>query len=866
MSIFDKKAANSRILPNKLKIVFYFSDKTSIEYDYNLVNFLNPITREDFKNFFIDGKYRITLPDCVLREDLNELLFLYLNQNEQNNNEAKCQYKQKIEFDKKKINSYLELLLFLRSEQLDSFAIKNIFIPEINDENVIDFFLFSYKAIKINKPKDNSYLNLFNVCFEYIAKNEKYIINNYEKLKIMETSILKNIIVKLFFNLFNEKCILKRGKNFNAELNNNIELNEITSKNENLIGPNELCNKYININESKESKINPKSTKSYNLSKYEGTHILKYKDYVKLIKIIMDLNEQNNFFDLLSLEYINILSRESNSISKEFNENYNDYHKKNKTYFQKNISVNLFMNNCHYEEYPLGLSINNSIVVIIIFYQPLDNTFNISIKLSDKDTYSNINSKVNDPLTENEFCFQLISFYIVVQLSCNTNPEKSIKKNIFVSIAKNKSMYNILKIPINHLDIKKNSLNDDDLIISVKAKFKICYLYSGLISYLLQDFSNFNTDNNISKLSKQSLILILNNKYVDKKKEDDIIKSLILWLNDEVNIREDISEILFNINWKQCNDALIFELIIKYSHFILSNDNLQRMFYNIFQDKYGDSIIIKNIIQNFFIASNKIQYSKIFTKMEKNNKLNNAYICYNSYLNISNNIEQKKSKEIIKKESSKLYEPDCGDNYFKELQLKKKKINLIKARLKNNRNDCKFLTIKNRKIDQSFLCKNTNKTSNTLTHDLKNKFNKSFKKINLIKIKTKSTKENNNKSSRRINNKSNSRINNKNNSGIINKSSSGINKKRNCRINNKINRANDLNKKKEYFSKIMTRDKNSMLNLLMNNTICGFSMVDGYKNRTNNSFFKIKCKNKERKRHNNISLISIKPYKIKNKK
>ena len=829
MSILDNQAENFHIIPHKLKIVFYFSDKTSIEYDYNLINSLNPINREDFKNFFLDGKYRIKLPSCILREDLNELFFHYLNQNVQKSNEAKCQYKQKVEFNKKKVQSYLELLLFLRSEQLDTFTIKNIFIPEINDDTVIDFFLFSYKVIKLNKPKDNIYLNLFNVCFDYITKDEKYIINNYERLKNMETNILNNIIEKLFFNLFNNKCVLNREILFNEQLYNKNELNEDITKNDNSIKSNEVCDKYININDSKIPKIDYKSNKLYNLPKYEGIHILKFEDYKKLINIIMNINEQNNFFDLLSLEYINILSKESNYISKEITQNYNDNQNKNIIYFQKNIAFNLFMNNYLYEEYPLDLSINNSIVMIIIFYQPLDNTFNISIKLSDKNNNFNISSKFSDLPTENEFCFKLISFYTIVQVSCISNPEKIKKKNIFLSITKNKSMYNIFKIPINYLDIKKNCLNDDEHIISVKVKFKICCLYSGLISYLLQDFSNFNTDNNISKLSKQSLILILNNKYVDKKKEDDNIKSLILWLNDEVNIKEDISEILFNINWKQCNDALIFELIIKYSHFILSNDNLQKMFFSIFQEKYGDSIIIKNLIQNFFIASNKIQYGKIFTKMQKNFKYNNAYICYNSYLNISNNAEQKKPKETIKKEPLKKIEPDCDDNYFKELQLKKKKINLIKASMKNNQNNFKFLTIKNSKIEKSLsLGKNNNKSNNAHTQELKNKFDKSFKKINLIKNRTKS----------------------------------------NNRINNQKRKATKLNKKNDYFSKIMTRDKKS-LNLVNNNTtICKLSAFNCNKSGTNKSLSKTQCKDREniKKKNNNISLIAIKPYKNKNKK
>jgi hypothetical protein len=198
-------------------------------------------------------------------------------------------------------------------------------------------------------------------------------------------------------------------------------------------------------------------------------------------------------------------------------------------------------------------------------------------------------------------------------------------------------MYNIFKSSINSNEI--NSLNNtiNEEYFAIKAEIKLCYIHTALISYLLQDFSNFSNDTHISKLSKQLFILILSNKYLDKKNENDLVNSILLWLNDEVNIKEDISEIFYNIKWECVDDSLIFELIVKYSHYISNNESTRLIFYKIFEEKYGKLPLITKLINNIFSASKRINYEYIFSQMKNNDKFNNAYISYNSYLNISNN-------------------------------------------------------------------------------------------------------------------------------------------------------------------------------------------------------------------------------------
>ena len=206
-------------------------------------------------------------------------------------------------------------------------------------------------------------------------------------------------------------------------------------------------------------------------------------------------------------------------------------------------------------------------------------------------------------------------------------------------------MYKIFKSSINSADFNQ-AINE--VFFSIKAEIKLCHIYTGLISYLLQDFSSFSNDTHISKLSKQLFILLISNKYLDKKSENDVVNSLLLWINDEINLKEDISELFYNINWENFDDALIFQLIVKYSHYISNNESTQLIFYKIFEEKYGESPLVKKLINNIFSASKRINYEKIFCQMKNNDKFNNAYISYNSYLTVSNN-KYRQMKEIQNK-------------------------------------------------------------------------------------------------------------------------------------------------------------------------------------------------------------------------
>ena len=691
---------------SKIQIQFSFSDGSSIDYDYNLIYSINPkiiITKSTINE---SGKYIIKLPPRIKKEDLVEFLLLYMKNNKPEDNikffnESRNKFLPIIN-DKNKLESLLRILLFFNNENFINFLINNIFIPEMKKDKLIYFLLFSQKLIEINKKNDSeissSYMNLFHLCIEKIENDEKYVIDNYEKLKILGKEKIRKIIDKIFSNLLFSNCLLnteEESENESSDIvvsDDDSNIDETSILNENNNNNNGLVRNKLG-DESEENNIGVEYNginKSYGSIKKENSHILNIKDYRKLIKILMDISNNHNIYELLSYEYINILSHESIC-------DLNGYNKKN--VFQKKIYLNnIKNNNLIYEEIPLNIVINNKTVYFVIFFQPFERSINVCIKI--KDNLLDSDNKLFKHLDDRDYCFKLFTFYVTVQICKGNNIFNTKKNNTIISLTNNKSMYNIFKSSINSdFPIDKLSSEINDQFFIIKSEIKICSIYTAIISYLLQDFYSFYKDDHLSKLSKQLFILIINNKYLDKKNSNDIVNSILIWLNDDVNIKEDITEIFYNINWDNVDEALIFELIVKYSHFIANNESLQIMFFKIFEEKYGDCPMVKSLINNIISASKKIKYEQIFTQMKRNVKFNNAFINFNSFYvtNNNNNVINNKLNEKQKIEN-KFF--TFGDNSKNKtiimnknnendiIKISKEKNKVIR---KNKSNDFKFV-------------------------------------------------------------------------------------------------------------------------------------------------------------------------------
>jgi hypothetical protein len=207
------------------------------------------------------------------------------------------------------------------------------------------------------------------------------------------------------------------------------------------------------------------------------------------------------------------------------------------------------------------------------------------------------------------------SFNILQRIEININIDRDNKETKIID----NEFFNYEQLKDSILIINNEKKEDDFFLITVQIK--LCYIYSIISSYLLQDFDNYVNDKNISKLSKQLFILLLKNQKLNKKNENNLLKSILLWLDDEINIKEDISEIFYLIKWEEIDDDLIFELLIKYSHIILNDDSLENFFLEIYLNKFGQNKIVESVVLKFFKAMKKIEYHKLFGRIKKDEKI-----------------------------------------------------------------------------------------------------------------------------------------------------------------------------------------------------------------------------------------------------
>ena len=605
---------------NKERVKFLFFDQTSLDFDKSLIEKMSPsiLVNVPIKNNF----YEIRAPYGITKEDFSTFLFIYSNISYRNG--------QIIGSNCKKLYSILKLMDFFNNEMFNIQIITYIIIPELNSNIAIDLIIFSYDKLcyfsERGREADNAYFELFYQALEELSKNEMMIIKNIDKLKSLDGKIIEELIQKTFRNLiFGKYLIEKREESTINNNNSNIDC----SNQMNYFEENEVSVDYFERKKLEEAKNNNNSIR-------DNSKIINLNNLKNLIDFLIKINDLDNIFSLLTKEYMSLLSSESIS----------EIQSMPNPSFQVKIPISLYEN--YYQEFPLETNINNQILTLVIFYKIGDKSINACIKLSSKNKEKNriIN---NDNYNNNKYSFEILTFLTNVVVTKGKEQKITIQNNL-TSLTNNKSMYSILKIPhfnteinninsntnfSNNINNEYNGLNNNNNYIGVNnnnnnekdsdyflitVQIKLCYIYSVISSYLLQDFNNYVNDKNISKLSKQLFILLLKNQKLNKKNENNLVKSILLWLNDEINIKEDISEIFYLIKWEEIDDDLIFELLIKYSHIILNDDTLENFFLEIYLNKFGQNNIVKSVVVKLFKAMKKVEYHKLFCQVKNDEK------------------------------------------------------------------------------------------------------------------------------------------------------------------------------------------------------------------------------------------------------
>ena len=516
----------------------------------------------------------------------------------------------------------LKISEFFQNESFTFSLISDVIMPRLTIENSLGFLSLTYDKLKV-ASKANGEID--NIWFDFFIKCLDIVGKNLSYyFKKGKSNDISNFDVKILDELYEK---------FSAFL--------ITSN-------------YV-------------ITEDVALDTLRGSAIL-LSNLQVMIAFLMKSRAQKSFFDLLTNEYMKICSEE----------NINELNTLPNPTFLLKINSNEIES--YYEEYKVDISMNLKQIVFVVFYRKSDDSFNVAFKLVEYSNYNNNNPKNSS--------FRIVTFISSVIIDEISNRQINVK-----SISNNKSMHSIYKIN-NVKNLLHSSIGNDSHYITLKIFLKPCFIHSMLTSYLLYNFNELYNQLNIQKISKQLLVLVLKNKHYGSITEDKIVISLLNWrkyiilniiVDDEINIREDITEIVEYIKWENVSLHLLFEFIIKYGKNISSED-IEHIFIQAFENrakgqngltnstanaptiattsqddnKYFnkfvmEELISKNINKFYIEASKKINYPDLFSENKKLNKLNtfNTSNFLKESSNYYSNLNTRSNENLINKKCSR---------------------------------------------------------------------------------------------------------------------------------------------------------------------------------------------------------------------
>ena len=785
------------LINNDEDFKFTFEDKTELLVPKNSIIEISPSFY--FKNINNNENNEVLMPKYIGNSDLDNFIKLfqkYISRLRQFNfDESFISIKILLEGYPTNISKLIEISEYFENNSFSIILIKDCILTEAkhNNENM------NY----------NHVMNIDNVIILlYLSYNKLKEINNHERTNILNKNNINNIEEELestWLDLF-IKALDMIGKNLNYYFENLNENNHTSNKLWNFDKKiiDELYEKYAFNLISKNYIINVND--EIELDSNSCLNYIDIKDLNKIINFLIKKRNQNDFFNLLSNEFMKIISEE----------NINEINSLPNPTFILKININDINN--YYEEYPISNSLNITEkikLIIVVYYKKNEDTFNVALKLS------------KDKNDKNNVSFDIITFLTLAYIEEIEVDNRQINVK---SLSYNKSMYEIFKIT-NFTKIVTSSKepSQKNEYLTLKLFLKPCYIYTLLTNYLFYNLENLCNNKNISKLSKNLLNIILQKKQLVKNEDisssnekeeknnntDKIVSFVLNWLNDEINIGEDISEIIKNIKWENASLPLVFEFLMKYSVNIVSDD-IEYIFsksLSRFLNKFEGNInaISQEIIHTIILSSKKINYLSMFCENKKIKKFN-QYEIMNQKRNIVNNSIDKNTDKNNKTETDINNNENNTISNSNNININSNINNLnISSNNTNNNNIGNYFI---EKINKKKINNNEEGKNKSIN---KSNINSNKDNDNIVNKKTKIKLGNNNSKDNKLNNNKN-----KNNISFINNSDICYNNyftncnnnfNINIKLNDKIKKIiSDNNKKKVIISQIKIRQINKSQN------------------------------------------------------
>ena len=360
--------------------IFIFNDGRISKYTQNEILEVSPSFYYKSINNITFNKIKV--PPSITKEDISSFIDVYKKGVISFNNNNSNNYMNFLE-ENIKILKFLQISEFFENDSFSLILINDYFIKgsKITNENALTLLKISYKKLNdLNKEGylenysenlDSAWFDLFMKCLDIIGCNlVNYFKDKEENFENNELSFFEKKIIDEIFEKFAKNLIINNYEII--EDDENINKNEDNNNNEN----NNDNKKYISIS-----------------------------DLEHIIKFLSMNRKQNNFFDLLTNEYMKICSEE----------NINEINNLPNPTFLLKLNVNEI--ETYYEEFKIENQIdskNERKITFVVFYRKTDDSLNIGFKLSqDKNNNNNNNNENNNNNNNklNSFDEDFLSFF-----------------------------------------------------------------------------------------------------------------------------------------------------------------------------------------------------------------------------------------------------------------------------------------------------------------------------------------------------------------------------------------------------------------------------------------------------------------------
>jgi hypothetical protein len=207
-------------------------------------------------------------------------------------------------------------------------------------------------------------------------------------------------------------------------------------------------------------------------------------------------------------------------------------------------------------------------------YDPTGDVYYVALKIVD------IGQEENQTQPDSQFIISILSIFEIKEIGFKTK----INFNSFSS--SNRSRILLCKIE-NFSTLFPNF--DGNIEYSQAIYFKISYKFSAIFTHICNNFYEYHSLTSISKLSKNVVNIILKNEALKTRSDDDVLYSVITWINNKKHINLEQAEELFqNVKWDKISLDGLLDFILNESKILIGSRELQDIAINEFKRRFRD--------------------------------------------------------------------------------------------------------------------------------------------------------------------------------------------------------------------------------------------------------------------------------------